>query len=378
MSEILVIIRPSFMKFCQDGCRAALFNHILYWIAKKTKDQPRAKVLAGEITYYATSEELVEQMAGAWGVCKVRKEVNALIDMGIIGRGHNPEWGVDRTKHFFFGKEQCAKLIELCQKHQICLSHIGLSPEIGQMINLSNASDKSIKCLCSKQMINLSLASDKSIGTITKDSTKDSKTKDTERKYEPSGQTSNVSAQEESFIHPPTQSSFSSLSEEVTKTYNLICQELYPNCYPELTTKAIEHFTKLSSSIKTIEDIKSLVAYCRQEQPILNTSKIHPGNLVRWLDGWTQSRPVVAEQVAEEPEYVVTDEELAEEVFRTARYYRDDANFEEHLKYIERFKRDFKLNNYDLCDKIAAACRKAQPDESDMGDFFYHLRCTVM
>ena len=38
--EMVIILRPSFMKFCQDGCRAAVFNHILYWIARKGRGQP--------------------------------------------------------------------------------------------------------------------------------------------------------------------------------------------------------------------------------------------------------------------------------------------------------------------------------------------------
>jgi hypothetical protein len=187
--EMVVIIRPSFMKFCLDGCRAAVFNHILYWIARKAKDQPRDKVQNGEVTWYATTEEITEDLAHAWGVCKVRKEVNALIEMGVLGRSQNQAWRADRTKHFFFGKEYCARLLSLCREQQICLLHIGLPDEITHLIDVSNANDESIKCSCPErgandrsiesirsihqmQTMDLSNGNDTSIGAITQNSTK--------------------------------------------------------------------------------------------------------------------------------------------------------------------------------------------------------------
>lgn len=191
MSEIVVIIRPSFMKFCEDGCRAALFNHILYWIAKKAKDQPQEKVLPDEITYYATNEQLIECMAGAWGREKVRTETNNLVEMGLIGRGKNLKYGVDRTKHFFFGKEQCNKLLELCQKHKICLACIDLPDDIEhflktvmQNLNLGKAKPGSVICFTCPEHEHypkLGLAKPESGQAITKITTKTSKTKGTDK-----------------------------------------------------------------------------------------------------------------------------------------------------------------------------------------------------
>ena len=160
--EMVVIIRPSLMRFCQDGCRAAVLNHILYWIARKAKGQPQKKT--GAITYYATTEELTACLANAWGSEKVRKEVNALVNMGIVGRGKNPGWGTDRTKHFFFGQEQGATLLALCQEQEICLLHIGLPTEIVHMI--AQANHKSVKCLCPEQITDHRNANHKSAKCI--------------------------------------------------------------------------------------------------------------------------------------------------------------------------------------------------------------------
>jgi hypothetical protein len=119
--------------------------------------------------------------------------------------------------------------------------------------------------------------------------------------------------------------------------------------------------------------------------------------MVNALNDWLQTQPSssptskepsildklkAAQRQAEESrlrdEQAVSDEDLAEEVLKTARFYRDEDNLEEYMKYINGFKKQFKLNNYDLCDNIIAARREARPDESDMHDFFYQLRCTVM
>src|SRR5437588_9711793 len=309
MSEGIVIIRPSFMKLCQDGCRAALFNHIFYWIAKKAMDQSQEALQAGEVTYYATSEELVEQMAGAWGICKVRNAVNDIINLGIIGRGKNPKWGADRTKYFFFSKEQYTKLVELCKKHTICLAHIGLPKEMiallsvfsqsvecpctGKMVNLSNANDKSIECSEHKQTINLSNANDKSIGAITKVTTKDTKTKVTERK---NGAT--PAKQETSHSSIPSSShsqiSFSqetkpeevTFAEEEQAIYDYGRQTLF-KAKPLLKTAKLKgECAELAKHITTLEQFQSLLQFVRALPYI--QGQVHLKNLVNGLDGWMQ------------------------------------------------------------------------------------------
>ncbi len=265
MSEIVVIIRPSFMKFCQDGCRAALFNHILYWIAKKVKGQPQEKIQAGEITYYATTEGLAECLADAWGYQKVRKEVNGLIDMGIIGRGKNPAYGADRTKHFFFGKEQCDKLLELCQKYDINLLKIGLPSEMTDLIkhftNSSNANDESVKCYESpkhNQFTNMANANDKSVRPITKIATKgfDAKGESKEQVITPSADTSQSSQ--------PNASSSPSLSQNTSMEDWLIhFDQLYRKKsgianyrYSRKDTKINEAIGKLIETGATFEQVE--------------------------------------------------------------------------------------------------------------------------
>lgn len=194
ISKYITIIRPEFMTFCKDACRAATFNHLLFRIAGKAKDQPRENIQDGKILWYAKTELITSEMSDAWGVCKVRKEVNALVSMGLIGKKSNPTWGVDRTKHFCFGSEQCETFLRYCEEQNICVVHLDLPNEVKHLIYLSLANDTSIKCTCEKgnleqandtsigcksymyQMhsINLSDAFDKSIGTITKTTTKTS------------------------------------------------------------------------------------------------------------------------------------------------------------------------------------------------------------
>lgn len=144
----IVIIRPEFMSFCRDACRAATFNHLLFRLAYKCKDQEASAIQEGKILWYASGEQITSEMSDAWGITKVRQEVKTLVAMRLIGQTSNPAWGADRTKHFFFGKEQCATFVRLCEEHEICLVHLDLPPEVKHLIYSSNANDKSIKCTC--------------------------------------------------------------------------------------------------------------------------------------------------------------------------------------------------------------------------------------
>jgi hypothetical protein len=315
MSEGIVIIRPSFMKFCEDGCRAALFNHILYWIAWKAKDQPLEAIQAGEITYYATTEELVEHMAGAWGYQKVRREVNELIVMGIIGKGKNLTWGADRTKHFHFGKEQCQKLLEFCQKYEINLFGIGLPAEVIELIKAvrqftdqSNANDQLVNCPEHKQFTDQSNAIYQSVGAITKVTTKVTKTKVTERKNDVGQRKANVATEQEashSSIHPspPSQNSSSQetkpeeviFTEDEQKIYDYGRQTLFKATPPPKTAKLKSECAELALHIKTQEQFESLVQVVRKVPYI--KGQIHLKNLVNELNGWLQSLEAKPTQV---------------------------------------------------------------------------------
>lgn len=215
MSELIVIIRPSFMKFCKDGCRAALFNHILYWISKKAKDEPQEAIQSGEVTWYAKNEALTQQMADAWGSEKVRTETNNLVKMGLIGRGRNSMFGADRTKHFYFGKEQCEKLFELCHEHEICLACLGLDNDIVHLIktvkqicNPRNANHESVKCfVCPKHehFWDSGLANHESVKAITKISTK-TFTKETDKEASTSTVTQQTQTSPRSDVLSPSPS----------------------------------------------------------------------------------------------------------------------------------------------------------------------------
>lgn len=149
MSEILVIIRPSFKKFCSnDACQAALFNHLLYWIARKAKGQTEQKIKSGEVYWYGSAEEICDSIDQSWSVNKVRKEIKELVAANLIGQRHNPNNGWDQTRYYFFGEEQGKKLKEQCEKYDICLTHLGLPADVLHLPNLVNASNKNGKCNC--------------------------------------------------------------------------------------------------------------------------------------------------------------------------------------------------------------------------------------
>ncbi len=147
--ETVIIIRPSFKRFCgQDTCRAALFNQFLFWIAWKAKDQSAERVKNGEVSWYGSAEEICAGLDDSWSVNKIRKEIKELVAVGLIGQRHNPANKWDQTRHYFFGIEQGKVLKEMCEKHGICLLHLGLPPNMLHLLNLVNAFDINGKCNC--------------------------------------------------------------------------------------------------------------------------------------------------------------------------------------------------------------------------------------
>jgi len=192
VSKFITIIRPEFMSFCKDACRAASLNHLLFRLAGKCKDQPKEKIQAGEILWYAKNEQITTEMSHAWGSCKIGKEVNELVSMGLLGRTKDPQWGVNRTKHFFFGSEQCATFLKLCDEHKICFVHMDLPDEVKHLIYSSNANDKSIKCICAihqMQMIDVSDANDRCIEAIYQEDYKDNNEEDNKEREGVAGAT---------------------------------------------------------------------------------------------------------------------------------------------------------------------------------------------
>lgn len=84
--EMVVIIRPSFKKICeQDPCQATLLNHLLYWIAQKAKGQETDKISSGEVYWYGSYQDICSTgLDDSWSMWKVRKELKALGESGLI------------------------------------------------------------------------------------------------------------------------------------------------------------------------------------------------------------------------------------------------------------------------------------------------------
>jgi len=143
-TEMVVIIRPSFKKFCDaDACRAALFNQLLYRIAGKAKGQDQDKVKRGEIYWYGSAERICDkELDNSWSINKVIKETKAIIAAGIVGQRHNPVKKWDRTMHYFIGDEQGKIIREQCEKHHIYPAHLGLPPAVLDLLHLVNAFTK--------------------------------------------------------------------------------------------------------------------------------------------------------------------------------------------------------------------------------------------
>lgn len=177
LREMVVIIRPSFMKFCdQDACRAALFNHLLYWIAQKAKGQEERRVKSGEVYWFGSIEQDIHQgLAGAWGISKIKQELRALVGAGLIGQRHHPVNAWDRTYCYFIGEDQGKAIKQACTQHAVCLDALDLKNEVLHLLKITGALGESHQCKSQMQpmdQVNLTDASVESNQAIPKDSPK--------------------------------------------------------------------------------------------------------------------------------------------------------------------------------------------------------------
>lgn len=110
-NEPLVMIRQCYLKICDnDACEAALLNHLEYCLMWKRRTQGQAERLnqaalaSGELPaqdtedwWYATIDELGENLLNCWGRSKVIAALNSLILRGYVERRRNPKYKMDRT-----------------------------------------------------------------------------------------------------------------------------------------------------------------------------------------------------------------------------------------------------------------------------------------
>lgn len=403
--EMVVIIRTSFVKLFNDPCKAALFDHILYQIAKKSKGQPREAIQEGKFTYYKTNEELTELTLKTWGVCKVRKAVNDLIKLGLLGRTKSP-WGADRTKHFYFGQEQCRKLIELCHKNNICLHTIGLAPEVMQLLFLSFATDEIIKCSCG-QTIDLSNRNDKNIQAITTNTTKiPSLNKDNYERMN----SARVQNKVENF-HPsilPSVSQNSSSGEKGnTQEKEVVFTELEEQVYQIAKDLKLARLRKneknkaycaqlVEKDVLTHEKMKRLMGYSRKRLNKGPEAELYLGNLVRDLDGWLQveeakhlastdifgNKPCSEENTTvditeEDAEMVdttdlppVTNEEIADKIRYFSQSYHDEIHADDNVLRAEQIRLSFGISREMLYDALFYAQSNTDSTSHNMTDFF--------
>ncbi|HEY4384669.1 MAG TPA: hypothetical protein VGN34_09375, partial [Ktedonobacteraceae bacterium] len=96
--------------------------------------------------FWKTYEALAKNLAGSWGVSKVRQEIKKLVADGLIGQKNSRT--SDRTKHYFFAREQGEMLQARCEQAGICLLHLDLPYEIVHLLKVAIAFDKNGACNC--------------------------------------------------------------------------------------------------------------------------------------------------------------------------------------------------------------------------------------
>jgi hypothetical protein len=202
------------------------------------------------------------------------------------------------------------------------------------------------------------------------------KKKTSGRKNGKSQRNSTVSTQEESshsFGHSQDKSSFSPegtkpaivLTEKEQQIVKFGKKDIFKAADPVIDEKLKEDCGILAELIETQEQFDSLVAVVRSRFP---KGAIHLKNLTNanvlneWAQIQEQCTPGTQESPASDNEFTATDEELAEKIKSTARYYREEHRSEELLEQIMHLKRKMMLSNDKLYDAIINASFGVYPE----------------
>lgn len=291
-TNIPVIIRPALKRACceNDACRAAIYSQLLYSIARKVK--------AGCDYWYGTYQEIWEILDKSWGLSKVIKEINALVDQGFLKQRRNPVKGYDQTRQYLFGMEEATKFREACEKAGVCVHEMGFGAEVTHLLKITNGFIECNKCICSNQQLDLLNPTDAFVEnnraipeSTTEDTTQNTFTESTDRETQPAGT--------EEPTRAPNQSI--DLSPEEKAVYDLCVK-----AKAKISRKSVkEHCTKLvEAGVKTEQDVKELYALAQEElkKDCYKDKRVWIGNLVKMIEDWQENREAQAKKPTEEKE----------------------------------------------------------------------------
>jgi hypothetical protein len=137
-------------------------NHLLYWIARRAKGQAPEKIKSGSVYWYGSNADICAGLDSSWSLWKVRKEIRALVDSGLIGQRHNSALGFDREYQYFFGEEQGKVLKDLCSQYGINLLELGLGADVLHLLKTAHAFAENNTCIGRKQQMHVLNSSDPS------------------------------------------------------------------------------------------------------------------------------------------------------------------------------------------------------------------------
>jgi hypothetical protein len=122
----------------RNQCRGAVYSHILYWIAKK--------MMQGEKYWWNTEQKITEELNRNWSKNTIGRAIQGIIDLGILGRKHNPADGTDRTYYYYFDKTHLRALKKRCKELKIDLNNIDLPPELVWLLQASSPKAQNDLC----------------------------------------------------------------------------------------------------------------------------------------------------------------------------------------------------------------------------------------
>jgi hypothetical protein len=415
--EPMVIIRKSFLWICDgDKYAAAALNMYVHWtkwimkhrpvaqeINRQLKKQGRKASQDTSLILYRKQKDLVKDMLNFCNEKRLRQANEFLESKGLLRIDATPRSNLDHVLKYELQIDVFKKCMESWRTHREEEGNLENDAEMvevaleADLSETDNSPSRNGQKSASKRT-NVGLEADNSPFLNRNIDNNNRNNKIDDEKREDSLQAS----QQKNSSSPSSQSSLQSSSEK-----NLSPEVIeILNWWDEIRKGKVPRSDKQKKAAKELADIDAakeniqvVEQFCLEDNPewyavhgidlqsISNnwgkwqTAQEHKGKAVSLSH--TATRVVSS---SDDEDYIddtfysvkVTDAEVAEEVRETSRIYQDIENFEMHLQSIERFKNDFSLDNYDLCDKIINARRMASSDQCAIDDFFYELRRMVM
>jgi len=110
----MAVLRDDYLIICEgDRCSAMILNQLEFWVNTKINGNGDIeKARNGDIWIFKKQEELKGELSALFGIDKIRKSLEYLIEKGFVLRRNNPKYKWDKIYHYTLNVEAIQKALD--------------------------------------------------------------------------------------------------------------------------------------------------------------------------------------------------------------------------------------------------------------------------